>query len=70
MDKKKIKITNDYELKLSNCKANRKNTLHFPSSKMHYDNEEFMFSEFDPFGSYTGISENYFDKPIQDADDL
>jgi len=29
-----------------------------------------MFSEYDPFGSYTGVSESEFDRPIQDADDL
>ena len=24
----------------------------------------------DPFGSYTGISQNPYEKPVQDADDL
>ena len=25
---------------------------------------------FDPFGSYTGVTEDIMDKPVQDADDL
>ena len=24
----------------------------------------------DPFGSYTGVPDNKFEKPVQDADDL
>lgn len=27
-------------------------------------------SSFDPNGSYTGTSEDIFEKPVQDADDL
>ena len=42
----------------------------FPSPMNYNIDEEIMFSEFDPLGSYTGISENEFSIPIQDADDL
>ena len=27
-------------------------------------------SDFDPDGSYTGVCDNIFEKPVQDADDL
>ncbi|MEG0832569.1 MAG: hypothetical protein RR058_00250 [Oscillospiraceae bacterium] len=27
-------------------------------------------SKFDPSGSYTGVPENKYEKPVQDADDL
>ena len=27
-------------------------------------------SRFDPSGSYTGVCENLYDEPVQDADDL
>lgn len=46
-----------------------RNGIIFPTSKNYHD-EDVMFSEFDLQGSYTGVSENDLDKPIQDADDL
>ena len=27
-------------------------------------------SDFDPVGSYTGVCDNIYEKPVQDADDL
>lgn len=71
MDKKKRysrkmnHFTNDKQINYY-----RGNDRLFPTSINYRDNDEYMFSEYDPFGSYTGVSENEFDRPIQDADDL
>ena len=68
--RKKNKINNSVNnYHQMNYKYGR-NGIIFPGSRDYQDNDEIMFSEFDPFGSYTGISENDLDKPIQDADDL
>ena len=33
-------------------------------------NNNFKSSGFDPLGSYTGVCEDIYEKPVQDADDL
>ncbi len=34
------------------------------------ENDYSLESRFDPNGMYTGVTEDVFDKPVQDADDL
>lgn len=72
MDKKKMKfrynkLTVGFEPKNQKSSINR---MFFPNGKKYQEDDDVMFSEFDPFGSYTGVCENEFDRPIQDADDL
>ncbi len=33
-------------------------------------NSNFKSNNFDPLGSYTGVCEDIYEKPVQDADDL
>lgn len=38
--------------------------------KKSFVKDKSLKSNFDYFGSYTGVSVDKFDKPVQDADDL
>lgn len=44
--------------------------LNIIDSKVGQNSPEWTSSTCDPLGSYTGIPENKFDAPVQDADDL
>lgn len=40
------------------------------TNKLRTANSNFESSCFDPLGSYTGVSKDKYEKPVQDADDL
>ena len=44
--------------------------LNIVDSHVGQNSPEWTASTCDPLGSYTGIAENRFEKPVQDADDL
>ena len=51
-------------------KKTRHIRLNIIDSKIGANSPEWTASTCDPLGSYTGIPENKFDVPVQDADDL
>ena len=67
--KKTPKDNNDsgkYKCKKKKCHIR----LNIIDSQVGQNSAEWTASTCDPLGSYTGIPENKFDVPVQDADDL
>jgi len=51
-------------------KRTRHIRLNIIDSHVGQNSPEWTSSTCDPLGSYTGVPENRFEKPVQDADDL
>lgn len=51
-------------------KKTRHIRLNIIDSRVGQNSPEWTASTSDPLGSYTGVPENRFERPVQDADDL
>ena len=53
------------------CKRSTKHIrLNIIDSEIGQNSPEWTQSSFDPLGSYTGVTANKFERPVQDVDDL
>lgn len=51
-------------------KKTQKIRLNIIDSEVGENSPEWTASSTDPLGSYTGVAENRFERPVQDVDDL
>ena len=70
-DKKKHSSSQTDKAGKYKCRRSIKHIrLNIVDSQVGQNSPEWTASTCDPLGSYTGIAQNKFEKPVQDADDL